>query len=170
MSADDSKPFLSSLAHHAADPFRLLVESVVDYAIYMVDPAGTISSWNPGAERIYGYQADEIIGRPFTSVFLEEDVASGKAEQAWQQVVSQGRCEHESLRVRRDGTQFWAVVNISNLKDVLGRHVGFCVVTRDITERKQAEDALRKEHDLTSAILGSLPGVFYLYTGIPQMA
>ncbi len=152
---------MSSLAHHAADPFRLLVESVVDYAIYMVDPAGLIATWNPASERIYGYRADEIIGRSFELVVVPEEIA--EADAVRQRALVEGHVDFEGLRVRKDGSRFWAVVSVSNLKDYFGNHAGFSVVTRDITERKKAEEAVRTERDLSAAMLASLPGVYYMY-------
>jgi two-component system, cell cycle sensor histidine kinase and response regulator CckA len=163
MSKDISIPFMSSLAHHAADPFRLLVESVVDYAIYMVDPGGNIASWNPGAERIYGYRAEEIVGQQFASFFRPDDVTNGKPQQAIERALAAGNFEYEGWRVRRDGSQFWAVITVANLKDYFGNHAGFSVVTRDMTERNRAEEAVRRERDLSAAILSSLPGVYYMY-------
>jgi|GEM_PF-6771493 len=161
--ADKRSPFLTSLAHHAADPFRLLVESVVDYAIYMLDPGGVISSWNPGAERIYGFRADEIVGMPFFTVYSEEDRASGKAAAIWKELVENRHIEFENYRVRRDGSKFWAFITASSLKDYLGNHAGYSVVTRDVTERVVAETALRRERDISEAILQSLPGIYYMY-------
>jgi PAS domain S-box-containing protein len=155
-------PFLSSLAHHAADPFRLLVESVLDYAIFMVDPAGTIASWNPGAERIFGYKAEEIVGRSMACVYAEEDVASAEPDRELQTVREQGHFEQECLRVRKDGSRFWAIVTVRNLKDHFGRHVGFAKVTRDVSDRKRAEESLRRERDLSTSILESLPGIYCL--------
>ncbi|MFO0805211.1 MAG: PAS domain S-box protein [Gemmataceae bacterium] len=163
MSDKSRPPFLTSLAHHAADPFRLLVESVVDYAIYMVDPGGIIASWNPGAERIYGYRATEIVGQPFSFVYSEADRASGKAAAIWAKLVADGHIEFENYRVRRDGTKFWAWISASILKDYFGNDVGYSVVTRDITERVNAAEALRRERDLSDAVLDSLPGIYYMY-------
>jgi two-component system, cell cycle sensor histidine kinase and response regulator CckA len=142
MAKQDVPPFLSSLAHHAADPFRLLVESVVDYAIFMLDPAGEVASWNPGAERIYGYKAEEIIGQPHSCFYRAEDVARGAPAAVLQTALEQGRCEQESVRVRHDRSQFWAVVTVTALYDHFGHHVGFAKIIRDISERKQAEAAL----------------------------
>jgi PAS domain S-box-containing protein len=158
-----ASPFLSSIAHHAADPFRLLIESVVDYAIIMLDPAGNIASWNPGAERIYGYRADEIAGRHFSCLCCEEDAVRGLPQDALRRALEEGRHELECQRVRRDGTRFNAVINVSNLKDYFDNHAGFAEVTRDISERKRAEEAIRQERDLSAAILGSLPGIYYMY-------
>ena len=158
-----SSPFLTSLAHHAADPFRLLVESVVEYAIFIVDPAGNVASWNPGAERIYGYAAEEIIEQPLTRFYRDEDVAEGHQNEALDVARAFGQCVQDGLRVRKDGSQFWAEVTTANLKDYFGRDAGFSVVTRDVTERKDAENALRRERDFSKITLNSLPGVFYMY-------
>ncbi|MBX3399372.1 MAG: PAS domain S-box protein [Gemmataceae bacterium] len=163
MSKLSREPFFSSLAHAAADPFRLLVESVVEYAIYMVDPGGRIASWNPGAERIYGYRAEEIIGQPFHAVYPTEDVKAGRHEEVWSKLVSEGHYEQERVRMRKDGTRFWAIITATRLRDALGKDAGISVVTRDVTERRAAEDALRTERDLSAAILGSLPGIYYVY-------
>lgn len=163
MTKPPASPFISAHAHPAADPFRLLVESVADYAIYLVDPAGLITSWNPASERIYGYRAEEILGQSFTVVYRPEDVQSGRAEAARRRALEEGHHEFEGLRVRKDGSQFCAIVSISEVKDYFGGHAGLSVVTRDITERKAAEEAVRRERDLSDAILGSLPGIYYQY-------
>jgi PAS domain S-box-containing protein len=156
-------PFISALAHHAADPFRLLVQSVVDYAIYMVDPGGRIASWNPGAERIYGYRAEEIIGQPFSAVFSPGDLTDGRPNALWQQALDSGHIDFECMRMRKDRSEFFAIVSVSVLNDHLGNHSGFSVVTRDLTERKAAEETIRKERELADAILASLPGIYYIY-------
>jgi two-component system cell cycle sensor histidine kinase/response regulator CckA len=160
---DTSSPFTSTLAHHPADPFRLLVESVAEYAIYMVDPSGSIASWNPAAQRIYGYRADDIIGRPFTVVYTPEDLAAGRADANFKQAHAAGSYVFEALRVRQDGSRFWAVIAVSVVRDYFGNHAGLSVVTRDVTERKGAEDAIRRERDLSAAVLASLPGIYYVY-------
>jgi len=161
--SNPTAPFVSSLAHHPSDPFRLLVESVVDYAIYMVDPSGCIASWNPAAERIYGYRAAEIIGLRFSVVYHPDDVASGLADTNLKVVQDVGHNEFEIIRVRKDGSRFWAFVAVSRIRDYFGNEIGFSVVTRDITERKRAEDAIRSERDTSVAILRSLPGIYYMY-------
>lgn len=135
--------FSTALAHHAADPFRLLVESVKEYAIFMLDPALKIVSWNPGAERIYGYRQEEIVGQHIARVRTPEDVTAGKVEQGFDLALNVGRVEEEGIRVRKDGSRFWAIATITPLRDQFGRHVGYAEVTRDITERKQAESQLQ---------------------------
>jgi PAS domain S-box-containing protein len=122
--------------------FRHLVESVKDYAIFVLDFEGRVASWNPGAERIKGYQAEEIIGRNFSCFFPEEDIRNGKPEQELRTAISQGRAEDEGWRVRKDGSRFWANVVITPLLDEAGRLRGFSKVTRDISQRKGIEDAL----------------------------
>ncbi|MBD1913202.1 MULTISPECIES: PAS domain S-box protein [unclassified Leptolyngbya] len=127
--------------------FRYLVESVKDYAIYMLDPNGNVISWNPGAERINGYTEAEIIGQSVAQFYLPEDVRAGKPAYELQVAATVGRFEDESCRVRRDGSQFWAHAVVTALKDKQGQLRGFAKVTRDITERKQAEAALQKAYD-----------------------
>ena len=124
--------------------FRLLVESMQDYAIFMLDPEGRVTSWNTGAERIEGFEQQEIAGAPFASFYTAEDRALGLPEQALMDAVTNGRCEQEGLRVRKDGARFWANVVISALLDERASLVGFSVVTRDLTERRQVEEALRE--------------------------
>jgi PAS domain S-box-containing protein len=132
--------------------FRLLVEGVQDYAIFMLDPIGQITSWNSGAERIKGYQPQEIIGQHFSCFFSREDVERGKPEQDLRVATAEGRCEDEGWRVRKDGSRFWANVVITALRNATGNLVGFSKVTRDVTARKQAEDALeRQKAELTRA-------------------
>jgi len=123
--------------------FRLLVENVVDYALYMLDPTGIITSWNIGGERIKGYSPDEIVGRHFSCFYTEADRANGKPAVALGIALNQGRYEEEGWRVRKDGTYFWASVVIDPIREG-GRLVGFAKITRDITERREAQ--LKLEH------------------------
>jgi PAS domain S-box-containing protein len=119
--------------------FRLLVDSVKDYAIFMLDPAGVVVTWNGGAERIKGYRAQEIVGCHFSVFYPPEDVAAGKCEYELTVAVEDGRFEDEGWRVRKDGSLFWANVVITTLRDPSGAVVGFAKVTRDLTERVHAE-------------------------------
>jgi PAS domain S-box-containing protein len=119
--------------------FRLLVHSVRDYAIFMLDPQGRVSSWNEGAQRIKQYTAQEIIGRHFSTFYPPEDVAAGKTEWELEVARREGRVEDEGWRVRKDGTRFWANVIITALRNPAGELVGFTKVTRDLTERREAE-------------------------------
>jgi PAS domain S-box-containing protein len=123
--------------------FRLLVEDVRDYAIFMLDPEGRVVSWNEGAERIKGYRVWEIIGEHFSVFYGEEDVERGQPEKELRVAAVEGRFEEEGLRVRKDGTRFWADVVITALRDEAGNLRGFSQVTRDITAYKEAEEALR---------------------------
>jgi PAS domain S-box-containing protein len=120
--------------------FRLLVQNVRDYGIFMLDPNGNIASWNEGAERIEGYSEDEILGRHFSIFYPPEDVAAGKP--AWELEVAsrEGRLEDEGWRVRKDGDRFWANVVITALRNPAGELLGYTKVTRDLTERKAAEE------------------------------
>ncbi|WP_420997721.1 PAS domain S-box protein [Cupriavidus sp. 30B13] len=126
------------------DRFRLLVQGVTDYAIYMISPSGEITNWNAGAERIKGYTRDEVVGTNFARFYTEEDRARGLPARALALAAKEGRFEKEGWRVRKDGTTFWAHVIIDAIYDDAGKHVGFAKVTRDITERKQAADALER--------------------------
>ncbi len=121
--------------------FRLFVEQVSDYAMFMLDPTGVVASWNAGAERIKGYRAEEIIGQHFSRFYPEEDVRSGKCPMELEVAARVGRFEDEGWRVRKDGTRFWANVIITAVHDEGGELVGFAKVTRDLTERKDAEEA-----------------------------
>jgi PAS domain S-box-containing protein len=127
--------------------FRLLVESVIDYAIFLLDPEGRISSWNVGAKRVKGYEANEIIGRHFSCFYPEEDIRSGKPQCELEIATKEGRLEDEGWRLRKDGSKFWANVVITALRDESGKLVGFAKVTRDITERMKAQEALRSSNE-----------------------
>ena len=127
--------------------FRLLVEGVDDYAIFMLDPEGRVASWNKGAERIEGYGAEEILGRHFSVFYVAEDVQRGHPENELRAANSRGRHEEEGIRVRKDGSRFWASVLITALRDEGGNLRGFSKVVRDISERKRSEEALRRSFD-----------------------
>jgi PAS domain S-box-containing protein len=124
--------------------YRLLVDAITDYAIYMLDADGLVTSWNPGAQRFKGYAPHEIIGEHFSRFYTEEDRARGAPELALQTAVSEGRFESEGWRVRKDGSRFWAHVVIDPVRTGAGEIVGFAKITRDLTERKASEDALRE--------------------------
>ena len=123
--------------------FRLMVEGVKDYAIFMLDPGGCVTTWNEGAGRIEGYGEEEILGRHFSVFYPDEDVASGHPEEALRAALREGRYVEEGLRVRKDGSRFWASAVITTLRDRRGNLKGFSVVVRDATERKHADDVLR---------------------------
>ncbi|WP_044183810.1 sensor histidine kinase [Hyalangium minutum] len=124
-------------------PWRMLIESVRDYAIFMLDPQGRILTWNPGAERTKGYRAEEIIGQHFSRFYTPEDQHIGKPQLHLKRAAEEGRFEYEGWRVRKDGTPFWANVVLSAMRDASGRLIGFSKVTRDLTERRLAEEQLR---------------------------
>ncbi len=123
--------------------YKLLVESVEDYAIFLMDPQGYIMTWNKGAELNKGYKDTEIIGKHFSSFYLQHDIDNKKPERELEIAEKIGRIEDEDWRVRKDGTQFWANVIITALRSSDGELIGFAKVTRDLTERKQQEDSLR---------------------------
>ena len=127
--------------------FRLMVASVKDYAIIMLDPSGIVISWNAGAERIKGWTAREIIGHSFEQFYPPEDVAAGKTVHELQEAAATGTVEDNGWRIRKDGTRFWANVVITALRDDAGVLRGYSKVTRDQTHRKNADDALRKAYD-----------------------
>ena len=117
--------------------------AVKDYAIFMLDPDGRVSTWNTGAERIKGYKSDEIIGEHFSRFYTQEDIELGKPDSELKVAASEGRLEDEGWRVRKDGSRFWANVIITAIRGKNGELLGFSKVTRDFTERKKAEEALR---------------------------
>ncbi|MGB2886073.1 MAG: PAS domain S-box protein [Candidatus Acidiferrales bacterium] len=124
--------------------FRLLTDAVQDYAIFMLDPEGRISSWNSGAQRIKGYETSEIIGKHFSCFYPEEDVRFGKPQRELEIAGREGRVEDDGWRIRKDGSRFWANVIITALRDGAGQLVGFSKVTRDVTERMLAQEALQE--------------------------
>ncbi|WP_029617953.1 hybrid sensor histidine kinase/response regulator [Pseudorhizobium marinum] len=134
---------LSEVALTEEERYRLLVDAITDYAIYMLDPDGRVSSWNPGAQRFKGYQAAEIIGEHFSRFYTDEDRATGLPARALRLAQTEGRFENEGWRVRKDGSRFWAHVIIDPIRSPSGGILGFAKVTRDLTERKAAELQLR---------------------------
>lgn len=134
----------NSLPTGSAEQFRLLVQSVTDYAIYMLDPEGRVSSWNIGAERIKGYTEPEALGMPLARFYTHEDQQSGVPERNLRHAATTGRTEVEGWRVRKNGELFWANVVIERVVDAGGKLVGFAKITRDVTERRQAEDRLEQ--------------------------
>jgi PAS domain S-box-containing protein len=126
------------------EQFRILVQGVTDYAIYMLDPDGYVSSWNAGAERIKGYEAKEIIGQHFSRFYTEEDLAQDLPRRALETAAKEGRFEREGWRLRKNGSRFWANIIIDSIRAEDGRLIGFAKVTRDITEKRQAQEALER--------------------------
>ncbi len=130
---------LAETIRHGGRIYQLMVESVHDYAIFMLDPAGYITSWNRGAQKIKGYTADEIIGQHFSIFYKPEDIAIGHPQRELEIATAEGRFEEERPRLRKDGSEFWANVVITPVRDEDGTLVGFAKVTRDLTERRAAE-------------------------------
>jgi PAS domain S-box-containing protein len=124
-------------SHEAEQRFRLLVESVTDHALYLLDPDGNLTSWNPGAQRLKGYSAGEIVGHPLATFFTAEDRARGVPQKELLTAEREGRAEGEGWRVRKDGSRFWANFILTAIRDASGRLKGFAKVTRDVTERKR---------------------------------
>jgi PAS domain S-box-containing protein len=124
------------------DPFRLLVQSIVDYAIYMLDRQGRITSWNPGAERIKGFAAEEIVGKHFSTFYTPEDRKAGVPDRVLETARREGKFEGEGWRVRKDGSRFWASVVVDAIKNEKGELIGFAKITRDMTDKREAEQSL----------------------------
>ena len=134
-----AKTRLAETIRHGGRIYQLMVESVHDYAIFMLDPAGYIASWNKGAQKIKGYTADEIIGHHFSIFYKPDDIAIGHPQRELAIAAKVGRFEEERPRLRKDGSEFWANVVITPVRDEHGTLVGFAKVTRDLTERRAAE-------------------------------
>ena len=135
-------PFPSDEARH-----RILVDAITDYAIYMLDRTGRVASWNPGAQRFKGYQPGEIIGQHFSRFYTPGDQAAGLPARALTMAEHEGRFENEGWRVRKDGSRFWAHVVIDPIRSPEGELIGFAKITRDLTERREAEEALRRTQE-----------------------
>ena len=127
--------------------YRLLVEAVTDYVIYMLDADGIVTSWNLGAQRFKGYLPSEIIGKHFSTFYLEEDRRLGVPKRALEKAATEGRFESEGWRVRKDGTQFWAHVVIDPIRTPSGNVVGYAKITRNLSESRLAEEALRRSEE-----------------------
>lgn len=159
------------LLQASEERFRLLIEGVKEYAIFMLDPAGHVMTWNSGAERHTGYQTEEIIGRHFACFYCEDDIARARPEHMLEKVLADGRGEDEGWRVRKDGSRFWARVVITPLYDTSGQLRGFAKVACDITEQKMKDEALQDRERLLSIVTDSArvglvvvgPGYRYLF-------
>lgn len=138
---------LDEKAKRTEEQFRLLVQGVEDYAIYMLDKQGNVSSWNTGAQRIKGYAPAEIIGKNFSVFYTPEDRAVGQPERGLAIARETGRFENEGRRIRKDGSAFWAHVLIDRILDEEGHHIGFAKITRDVTEKRQAEEDLARAQE-----------------------
>src|SRR3569832_211722 len=126
---------------------RLLIQAVADYAIYMLDPTGRVVSWNPGAQEIKGYAPNEIIGEHYSRFFTEEDRSAGVPDRALTKARTEGRYQTEGWRLRKDGSRFWAMEVLEAVRGQDGSLVGFAKITRDITERKLAEERLAEARE-----------------------
>ena len=136
--------------------YRLLVDSITDYAIYMLDPDGIVVSWNAGAARFKGYTAAEIIGQHFSRFYSPEDQAAGLPRQALQKAARDGRYENEGWRVRKDGTRFWANAVIDPIRDPSGSLIGFAKITSDLTERKLVAEELQRSQEQFRRLVDSV--------------
>ena len=140
----EPSPVRGSLHEQHEELFRLLVERVRDYAIFLLDTEGRVASWNAGAELVKGYRADEILGQPISRFYTEEDRRAGKPKLLLNRARTEGRVEDEAWRVRKNGERFWADVVITALYDDGGTLRGFAKVTRDLTERRRHEQELHR--------------------------
>src|SRR2546430_1625332 len=136
-----------SASPEAEEQLRLLVDNLRDYAIFTLDTQGRIASWNIGAQLVHGYAAHEVIGKHFSIFFPQEELRSGRPWALLETVTKEGHLAEEGWRVRQDGSRFWANVVITALRDSEGRLYGFGKVTRDITDRRQADEQLRASEE-----------------------
>jgi PAS domain S-box-containing protein len=141
------KKLAEEALRESEERFRMLVQGVTDYAIYMLSPSGTITNWNAGARRIKQFEHDEVVGTNFARFYTEEDRLKGMPQRALETAASQGRFEAEGWRVRKDGSRFWAHVVIDAIHNELGHLVGFAKITRDVTERRDSAEQLEKARE-----------------------
>jgi PAS domain S-box-containing protein len=143
--------------------FRLLVDGTTDYAIFMLDPQGRVMSWNAGAERIKGYGAEEIIGQHVARFYTEEDIQAGRPQRHLQIALDEGRCEDETWSVRKDGSKFWVNMIYTVVRDAAGNIKGISKITRDLTERRQAEFAVEESRRFVQRIAEMVPSILYVH-------
>src|SRR2546430_207466 len=127
--------------------YQQMIDSITDYEVIRLDENGLICSWHPGAEQLTGYTASEIVGRPVSIFYTEEDIAAGRLEQELYTARETGRCEIEGCRVRKDGSRFWASVSITPIRDREGALVGYVKIARDLTERREQEQLMARQRD-----------------------
>jgi PAS domain S-box-containing protein len=139
--------YLASLTEEGR--YRLLIEAVTDYAIFLLDPSGIVTTWNPGAQRFKGYAAAEIIGQHFSRFYTDEDQKAGAPARALETAGREGKFETEGWRVRKDGSKFWAFVVIDPIRSPSGEIIGFAKITRDLSERKEAAEKLEKTREFS---------------------
>ncbi|TAM51275.1 MAG: PAS domain S-box protein [Paraburkholderia sp.] len=144
------------------DRYRALVDSIKDYAIFLLDAKGRIATWNAGAERIQGYRAREIIGRHFSVFYPEEVAARGYPDEELRHAAELGRWEDEGWRVRKDGSRLWANVVITALRDESGEVVGFAKITRDLTERRRNEEQLRQSEERLRRLMDAVEDAIFM--------
>jgi PAS domain S-box-containing protein len=150
---DTGKPRI----HEPSDHFRLMVDAVLDHAIFMLDTKGHVTTWNLGARRIKGYEECEIVGKHFSIFYPEEDVRAGKPEWELKVAKQDGRFEDEGWRLRKDGSKFWANVIITAIRHDDGHLIGYGKVTRDFTERKEHEDRLARSEEKFRMLVEGVP-------------
>ncbi len=147
MQTEQHESILEKIGEVTNHDVRMLIENIPDYVILLLDPEGRIATWTKAAERIKGYWPEEIIGKHFSIFYPREDIEAGKPARELKAAAEEGRFEDDGWRVRKDGSRFWANVVISALRDDSGRLCGYAKIARDLTERKKAEDELRRGRD-----------------------
>jgi len=152
-----AKREIEDALQRSEERFRLLVEGVKDYAIFMLDPEGRVASWNAGAQHIKGYKAEEIVGQHFSRFYLEDDIRRRKPEEELRVAASEGKLEDEGWRLRKDGSRFWADVVITAIRNPRGELLGFAKVTRDFTERKAADERIARSESRFRALFEFSP-------------
>jgi protein-histidine pros-kinase len=160
--ADQERGNANELLRRSEERSRLLIDGVTDYAIFMLDPSGHVVTWNQGAQRCKGYRADEIIGKSFSCFYPPGDREAGKPEAELRQALAAGVCRDENWRVRKDGSKFWANVTLSAIRNDDGQLLGFAKVTRDLTERRAAEQAMRESEQRFRLMANSAPVMLWV--------
>jgi PAS domain S-box-containing protein len=153
---DHSSSAVRDIAELQDERARLLIEHIKDYAIFMLDPSGHVKTWNVGAERINGYTPGEILGRHFSLFYPPADIVAGKCERELRCATAEGRFEEEGWRIRKNGEHYWASVILTSMRDATGKLLGFAKVTRDLTERRKAEEKLRQSEERFRLLVSSI--------------